>query len=121
MRVTRSCSLPWWGITITCLFTSARAFSAAELEPQAAPNPTIPLLTNLLQLQDFAHADASRICSFRLNGTVCAVDRSHSTLAFQDPSTAEVLHVVLPPVPLEPGNKIVLEGTNFAVTATENG
>jgi signal transduction histidine kinase len=49
------------------------------------------------------------------------VDRSHSTLAFQDPSAAEILHIVLPPVPLERGNKIVLEGTNFAVTATENG
>jgi signal transduction histidine kinase len=121
MRYTRSCTLPcWWNITIICLLISARTFIAAEVE-QTAPNPTTPLLTNVLQLQDFAHADASRICSFRLTGTVCAVDRSHSTLAFQDQSAAEILHVVLPPVPLERGNKIVLEGTNFAVTATENG
>jgi signal transduction histidine kinase len=114
--------LPWWlGITIICNLISARAFIAAEVERTAAANSSLPLLTNLLQLQDFAHADASRICSFQLTGIVCAVDRTRSTLAFQDLSAAEILHVVSPAVPLERGNKIVLEGTNFAVTATENG
>ena len=74
--------LQWWSITLSCGLVTAIC-NAAEREQQTAVISSVPFLTNIFQLQEFARTDTNRVCSFQLTGIVCAVDQSHSLLALR--------------------------------------
>jgi signal transduction histidine kinase len=94
---------------------------AADVEQHSTATESFPVLTNISQLQNFARVDSNRVCSFRLTGTICAVDSEHGRLVLKVASDIEVLHVQLPNVPLRRGDRINIEGTGYTVGVTEKG
>lgn len=96
-------------------------FGFAPVSSSAAGWANSGLSTNLLQLRRATENGKRQVCSFRVEGVVCAADESAGTLFMADESSAALLELDWHSEPIRPGQRIVVEGSNCAVAGTEAG
>ena len=79
-----------------------------------------PLVTNVFHLRHAVSSNMGSICALCLEGTVLADDPSSGVIFFQDDTGTEILETSLEGLPLQPGQRVQLRGTNYVVS-TEIG
>jgi signal transduction histidine kinase len=88
---------------------------------KAVEEPGSEVLTNLMQLRRLGDKEKRHVCSFHLEGVVCAVDEAAGNLFMADQSSAAVIEMDWGSEPVRPGRQIVVEGTNCGVARTAMG
>ena len=107
-------SVAFWGLLLSAL---APALGAEQIGPDQA----IPLLTNIRQLCQIMDRDERRVCSFQLEGVVCAANPETGLLVLQDDSGAALMELDYQRRPLQSGQRVLLQATNCGVIRTERG
>jgi signal transduction histidine kinase len=88
--------------------------AAATAERDPAP-PAFPLATNIQQLRQLAQQERRVICSFRIEGMVCATNTAKDQLILHDDSGAELFKLDLAGSHLSPGDRVKLDGQRCSV------
>lgn len=96
-------------------------FTPALGAEQIGFDQAIPRLTNIRELFQIMNRDDRRVCSFQLEGVVCAAHPETGLLVLQDDSGAALLEIDYQRRPVQSGQRVLLQGTNCGVIRTERG
>src|SRR5258708_5899287 len=108
-RTTRS--VAFWGMFLS-------TFTPALGGEQIGFEQAIPRLTNIREICQIMNRDDRRVCSFQLEGVVCAAHPETGLLVLQDDSGAALLEIDYQRRPVPPRQRATLQGTNCGVIRT---
>ena len=124
-----------WPTTHNCLFWQSWAWLNYPLwiilfllmwlvfiSSARADNVAPITVTNLQQLQDAVSSEHSVVCNLKLEAVVCAASRPEvGVMILDDGTDTEVIELGVYATPLQPGDKIKIEGAHCLLRNRENG
>ena len=99
-----------WRLISGCVLVLGAGVGSSATPGGAAPNPPLPLVTNLAHLSRLGEGQQQVTCSVRLEGVVAWAGSAGNQFVLRDDSGAELLETEPPLEPLQAGDLVTVEG-----------